>query len=129
MFGRIDLVHARAEDGDRASASLERGGMGDRVHAARQPRDDCDSLSRQERGQVFGDLPPVGRDAPRPDDGNRVMVVETDLAARVEDGRRLFDLFQARRIEFVVPRQDGDALLVDLVPDFFEINLCAQVDG
>ena len=80
--------------------------MGVGVDAAGQATDDGESRVGHLEAELLRALAGIVAGAPRPDDGHGVAVAFGDLAAHVEDDRRVVDLAQGGRVFVVLPGDD-----------------------
>ncbi len=93
MFGRINFIHARAEDGQGPAAGFQRSLVGNRIHPTSQAANYGDAVVRQEAGEFFGHLAAIAGNGARPNDGHRPVVFGAQGSAQIEHGRRLVDFF------------------------------------
>ncbi len=126
VFGRIDLIDAAAQDGNRAVAGVQRCAVGDGVDAHRQAADDGHTGAGQLGGKLSGNLATVYAGAARSDDGNRPKVVLTQFAAHVEDRRARLQRFQVGGIVVVPPRKHVNACVDDAAPFAVQVDFPAR---
>ena len=109
VLGRVNDVDAAAKHGDRSAARLDRRLVRGRVDSARQPGNDRDSRLGELGRESSGDFPSIARRAPCADDRERGIVVRTQGALHVENGRRRGNLRQQSGILRIRDRDRRDA--------------------
>ena len=106
VLGRIDRGKPVGQHGDRSAPRAERTAVGRGVDAPRQARDDREPGPSQRAGQPFRHPLSVRRAAPRPDQGDRQLVLGFDRSLHVEQDGRVGDVFERRRILAVAAGDD-----------------------
>src|SRR5881398_2895452 len=88
VLRRVHDIDAAPENGERASARVERAPVRHRVDAAREAAHDRHAARPELAGQSLGDFDAVRRGVARADDRERERIVHGDRAAHVERRRR-----------------------------------------
>ena len=126
IFGRVDLIDAAAQDGNRAVAGVQRCAVGDGVDAHRQAADDGHTGAGQLGRKLSGNLAAVYAGAACSDDGDRPEVVLTQVAAHVEYRRARLQRFQVGGIVVVPPRMHVNACVDDAAPFAVQVDFPAR---
>ena len=96
MLGRIDFVMSASQHGDRAARHA--GAMRGLIDAARQARDDDETGLAEIAGQRAGEFQPGAGRIARADDRNHRPHQGLKRAAHAEQGRRVVNRRQPRRV-------------------------------
>jgi hypothetical protein len=107
MLARIDLVMAAGEHGD--GAALDRGAVGGLIDATRQTRDDDKTGLAEIARQLAGEFQAGAGGIARADDRDHRPHRYLQRAAQSEQGRRIVEHGEPRRIAGFIRRQQADA--------------------
>jgi hypothetical protein len=98
MFRGVDLEHAGAEYGDRATTRIKRTLMSGGVDAPGQAADDRAPGAGEPTGKLARNASSVGRSVPSADDRDGQGIARLESSAREKDPWRVIDLTEQPRV-------------------------------
>src|SRR5207247_3787837 len=128
VLRRIHKIEPARENADRATATIERSAMRDRIDTSRQSANDGDPARGESAGHFFGDLAAIHRDASSAYDRHGPLVRGGQLPADIKDRRSVIDLTQLLGIRVVVPRQGLYLMLIQTLQLVFGAHSVASAD-